>query len=100
MLGPQDAGAAGASRIGAESVAGSPHALAAGSASVQLAALLAVASDPIAFHHADGAWLVLYAWLRLEAGLPPCVAYEEAIRRGSDVRWTASLAERSAQSVA
>ncbi|ACY13301.1 N-acetylmuramoyl-L-alanine amidase [Haliangium ochraceum] len=52
------------------------------------------------FHHADGAWLVLYAWLRLEAGLPPCVAYEEAIHRGSDVRWTASLADHAAQSVA
>ena len=51
-------------------------------------------------HHADGAWLVLYAWLRLEAGLPPCVAYEEAIRRGSDVRWTASIADHAAQSVA
>lgn len=38
------------------------------------------------FHHADGAWLVLYAWLRLEAGLAPCVAYEEAARRAEGQR--------------
>jgi hypothetical protein len=30
--------------------------------------------------HADGAWLVLYTWLRLEADLNPEVAYTEAIR--------------------
>jgi hypothetical protein len=38
------------------------------------------------FHHADGAWPALYAWLRLEAGLSPCFAYEEAIRRATGVR--------------
>jgi len=38
------------------------------------------------FGHADGAWLVLYAWLRLEAGLAPCTAYEEAARRAEGVR--------------
>jgi len=38
------------------------------------------------FHHADGAWLVLYAWLRLEAGMPACIAYEDAIRRATGVR--------------
>jgi len=38
------------------------------------------------FHHADGAWPVLYAWLRLEAGLAPCAAYEEAVRRATEVR--------------
>jgi hypothetical protein len=30
------------------------------------------------FGHADGAWLVLYAWLRLEAGLTAETAYETA----------------------
>ena len=38
------------------------------------------------FGHADGAWLVLYGWLRLEAGLPPCAAYEEAARRAEGAR--------------
>jgi hypothetical protein len=38
------------------------------------------------FGHADGAWPVLYAWLRLEAGLPPAAAYEEAARRASGAR--------------
>jgi hypothetical protein len=33
--------------------------------------------------HADGAWLVLYAWLRLEAGLAPAFAFEEAVRRAT-----------------
>ena len=31
----------------------------------------------------DGAWLVLYAWLRLEAGMGPAEAYDEAARRAS-----------------
>jgi hypothetical protein len=30
------------------------------------------------FGHADGAWLVLYAWLRLEPGLDPETAYDAA----------------------
>ncbi len=38
------------------------------------------------FAHADGAWPALYAWLRLEAGLPPCLAYEEAVRRATGAR--------------
>ena len=43
------------------------------------------------FGHADGAWLVLYAWLRLETGLAPTAAYDEAVRlatgtRAADVR--------------
>lgn len=38
------------------------------------------------FHHADGAWPVLYAWLRLEAGLAPCAAYEEAVHRATGAR--------------
>ena len=32
------------------------------------------------FNHADGAWLVLYAWLRLEAKLEASAAYEQAIQ--------------------
>ena len=32
------------------------------------------------FRHFDGAWLVLYAWLRLEAGRAPGEAYDEAVR--------------------
>jgi len=38
------------------------------------------------FGHADGAWLVLYAWLRLEAGLAPDLAFEEAARRATGAR--------------
>jgi hypothetical protein len=38
------------------------------------------------FHHADGLFLVLYAWLRIEAGLPPSRAYEEAINRATGAR--------------
>lgn len=38
------------------------------------------------FGHADGAWLVLYALLRLEVGFAPCVAYEEAALRAEGVR--------------
>ena len=30
------------------------------------------------WNHADGAWPVLYSWLRLEAGFAPCRAYEVA----------------------
>jgi len=38
------------------------------------------------FGHADGAWLVLYAWLRLEAGLDPAAAYEEAAKRATGAK--------------
>lgn len=38
------------------------------------------------FHHADGAWLVLYAWLRLEAGLAAPEAFDEAVRRATGAR--------------
>jgi hypothetical protein len=38
------------------------------------------------FGHADGAWLVLYAWMRLEAGLAPEVAFNEAVRRAEGAR--------------
>jgi hypothetical protein len=34
--------------------------------------------------HADGAWLVLYAWLRLEARLDSATAYSEAVRRATE----------------
>lgn len=37
------------------------------------------------FGHGDGAWLVLYAWLRLEPGLDPATAYAEAQRRAQGV---------------
>ena len=33
------------------------------------------------FGHADGAWLVLYCWLRAEAGFDPEQAYDEAVKR-------------------
>jgi hypothetical protein len=45
------------------------------------------------FGHADGSLLVLYAWLRLEAGLAPDAAFVEAVRRGSGVRWNVDLAD-------
>jgi len=45
------------------------------------------------FGHADGSLLVLYAWLRLEAGLAPEVAFAEAVRRGTGVRWNVDLAD-------
>ena len=52
------------------------------------------------FHHADGAWLALYAWLRLEAGMPECIAYEEAIRRSTGVRRFVDLADLKSDAVA
>jgi hypothetical protein len=33
------------------------------------------------FEHADGSWLLLYAWLRMVAGLGPNQAYDEAVSR-------------------
>jgi hypothetical protein len=38
--------------------------------------------------HGDGAWLVLYAWLRLEAGLDPVDAYAEATRLATGAKST------------
>jgi hypothetical protein len=38
------------------------------------------------FGHADGAWLVLYAWLRIVAGMDTATAYSEATRRATGVR--------------
>jgi hypothetical protein len=45
------------------------------------------------FDHADGAWLVLYAWLRLEAGLSADAAFEEAVRRATGVRSAVDLSD-------
>ena len=45
------------------------------------------------FGHADGSLLVLYAWLRLEAGLAPDAAFAEAARRGTGVGWNVDLAD-------
>jgi len=45
------------------------------------------------FGHADGSLLVLYAWLRRETGLAPDAAFDEAVRRGSGVRWNVDLAD-------
>ena len=45
------------------------------------------------FGHADGAWPVLYAWLRLEAGLAPCAAYETAVARATGVRRVVDLSD-------
>lgn len=38
------------------------------------------------FGHTDGAWPVLYSWLRLEAGLEPEAAYEAARLRAAGAR--------------
>ena len=45
------------------------------------------------FGHADGAWLVLYAWLRLEAGLAPEIAFDEAVQRATGVRRRVDLSD-------
>lgn len=43
------------------------------------------------FGHSDGAWLVLYAWLRIEVGLAPAAAYDEAARRATGASSAASV---------
>lgn len=45
------------------------------------------------FGHADGAWLVLYAWLRIAAGLEPKAAYREATARTVGIRKSAELCD-------
>ena len=45
------------------------------------------------FGHADGAWLVLYAWLRLEAGLDPAAAYEEAANRATGAKGSVDVSD-------
>lgn len=52
------------------------------------------------FHHADGSWPVLYAWLRLEAGLAPCAAYEEAVRLATGARRHVDLGDLAVRPVA
>jgi len=52
------------------------------------------------FHHADGAWLVLYAWLRLEAGLAPPNAFDEAVRRATGARRHVDLGDLAPPPVA
>lgn len=37
------------------------------------------------FQHADGAWLVLYCWLRTAGGMDPATAYSEAVKRCTGV---------------
>lgn len=44
-------------------------------------------------NHADAAWLCLYAYLRLVAGLSPERAYEEAAERAEGRRWTADVSD-------
>ena len=50
--------------------------------------------DALAIHNTTAwAWLILYAWLRLEVGLPPCVAYEEAVARATGARRTIDVSD-------
>ena len=45
------------------------------------------------FGHADGAWLVLYCWLRANAGVDPHQAYEEAIKRAVGAKKSIDLSD-------
>ncbi len=45
------------------------------------------------FGHADAAWLVLYAWLRIQAGLEPDAAYREATARAVGARRCIDIAD-------
>ena len=45
------------------------------------------------FDHADGAWPVFYAWLRLEAGHDPDSAFETGTIRAAGVRRTIDVLE-------
>jgi hypothetical protein len=45
------------------------------------------------FDHADGAWLALYAWLRIEAGLGAERAFEEAERRATGAHTSADVSD-------
>ncbi|MEE9554144.1 MAG: N-acetylmuramoyl-L-alanine amidase [candidate division Zixibacteria bacterium] len=49
------------------------------------------------FHHADGAWLILYSWLRLERRLTREQAYREAIRLGTTAKKTITLRKSSCE---
>ncbi len=43
------------------------------------------------FGHADGAWLALYCWLRMEAGCDAVFAYSEAVRRTTGLKGSCDL---------
>ncbi len=45
------------------------------------------------FDHADGAWLALYAWLRIEVGLDAERAFEEAVRRATEAHASADVSD-------
>ena len=45
------------------------------------------------FGHADGAWLVLYTWLRIEAGMEPTEAHREATARAVGARKRIDLSD-------
>lgn len=45
------------------------------------------------FGHADGAWLVLYTWLRIVAGLEPADAHREATARAVGARKRIDLSD-------
>jgi hypothetical protein len=45
------------------------------------------------FGHADGAWLVFYAWLGLQASLEPNVAFDQAVRSAIGVRRQVDLSD-------
>lgn len=45
------------------------------------------------FGHADGCWLTLYCWLRLEAGCDLGMAYSEATRRTTGLRGMCDLSD-------
>ena len=45
------------------------------------------------FGHADGAWLVLYAWLRIEAGFEPAAAHREATARAVGAKKRVDLSD-------
>lgn len=49
------------------------------------------------FGHADGSWLVLYSWLRLELQLDPQTAYDAACHLATGVTTSVDLAEYFAQ---
>lgn len=45
------------------------------------------------FGHADGCWLTLYCWLRLEASYSPDDAYREAVNRTTKLRGACDLSD-------
>lgn len=45
------------------------------------------------FGHADGAWLVLYCWLRIERGMDPKNAFEQAVNRAVGTKKSIDLSD-------